>query len=116
MTFVPLVVYLPDIALQSAWPEYVPSVLNTMVYLGWSSAGIAPWKAGTFSVTPVSCQVLPVSALVPEPEHATRDVAIATSAATTRMDLRMWLLDLDGAASGTPKDVARLRLLTQPCP
>ncbi len=31
ITFVPLVVYLPDIALQSAWPLYVPSVLNAMV-------------------------------------------------------------------------------------
>src|SRR4029077_4178413 len=103
--FDPLVVYLPEIPLQSAWPVYEPSVLDTRVQRGWSSAGITPWNAGTFSVTAVSCQVLPVSALVPDAEHATRDAAIANRVIAIRTVLRMGLLKIGGARSSLPRDV-----------
>ena len=55
-----VVVYVPATWLQSAVDANVPSDLNSIVYFDWSHAGTTPWNAGTFVVSAVSCQFLPV--------------------------------------------------------
>ena len=69
----PTVLYVPAIWLQSAVPLKVPSVLNVIVYFAWSAAGMTPRNAGVFSVIAVSCQFLPVRALVSPPLQAASD-------------------------------------------
>ena len=75
--FEPLVLYVPPTTLQSAVAAKFPSVLKVIAYFDWSSAGITPWNAGTFSVMAVSCQVLPVRALPLAPQAERMTIAPA---------------------------------------
>src|SRR3954454_23455040 len=84
----PLVVYVPETWLQSATAVNAPLPSNWIVYFDWSAAGTAPWNAGTLSVIPVSCHVLPARLLPALAPHAVTTSALPMTRAM-RMNLRM---------------------------
>src|SRR4029079_17908667 len=62
--------------LQSAFAVKVRSARNSIVYFDWSASRTTPWKAGVFSLIPVSFHVLPSSSAGGRPPGAKDDAAL----------------------------------------